>query len=62
MTVGTTEREIVLSDEKSFTVEAAVNNQNDIVYAKSSAVIDESVRTVIPPTKVVFPHGVGCSI
>ena len=28
------------------TIEASVNNQNDRVYAKSSAVIDESVRTV----------------
>ena len=29
------------SDEKIFTIEASVNNQNDRVYSKCSAVIDE---------------------
>ena len=43
---GTAEQEIVLSDEKPFIIVASVNNQKDRVYAKSSAVIDESVRTV----------------
>lgn len=43
---GTAEREIVFSDEKLFTIEATVNNQNDRVYAKSSADIDDSVRIV----------------
>ena len=34
------------SDEKLFTIEATVNNQNDKVYAKSLAGIDDSVKTV----------------
>ena len=44
MKSGTTDKEIIFSDE--FTIEATVNNQNDRVYAKSSAVVDESMRTV----------------
>ena len=46
MKAGTTEREIVFSDEKLFTIEASVNNQNVRVHAKSSIVIDEFVRSV----------------
>ena len=44
--VGTTEQEIIFSDEKLFTIEAQINNQNDRVYAKSSADIEHSMRTV----------------
>ena len=40
---STAEREIVLSDEKLLTIVASVNNLNDRVYAKSSAVVDVSV-------------------
>ena len=43
---GMAEREIVFYDEKIFTVELTVNNQNDRVYAKSSAYTDDSPRTV----------------
>ena len=43
---GTAEREFFFADENLFTIEASVNNQNERVYAKPSAVIDESVRTV----------------
>ena len=44
---GTAEPEIdYFSDEQLFTIEAIVNNQNDRVYAKSLADIDNSVRTV----------------
>ncbi|XP_076042036.1 uncharacterized protein LOC143025940 [Oratosquilla oratoria] len=42
----TAAQEIIFSDEKLFTIEAQFNNQNDRVYAKSSADIKDSVRTV----------------
>ena len=45
--VSTAEREIVFfSDEKLFTIKDYVNSQSYKVYAKSSAVVDEFVRTV----------------
>ena len=46
---GAAEREIVFffSDEKLFTIEATVNNQKVRVYAKPSADVDDSVRTVV---------------
>ena len=43
---GTTEQDIVFSDEKLRTIKPCVHNQNDRVYAESSAVINESVKTV----------------
>ena len=43
---GTAQRENTFSDEKLFTIEATVHNQNDRDYAKSSGDIDDSVRTV----------------
>ena len=43
---GTTKREIVFSDEKLFTIETSVKNQNDRVYLNSLAFIHESVITV----------------
>ena len=36
----------LFSDEKLFTIEGTVDNQNDRFYAKSSADIGDSVRTV----------------
>ena len=44
--VGMAEQEIIFSDEKLFTIEASINNQNDRFYAKSSADIKDSVKTV----------------
>ena len=43
---GTAERENVFFDEKPFTIQATVNNQKDRVYPKSSADIDDFLRTV----------------
>ena len=43
--VGTAKQEIVFF-KQLFTIEASVKHQNDRVYAKFSAIIDESVRTV----------------
>ena len=39
--------------EIEFTIEASVNNQNYRLYGKSSAVIDEFIRTV-------YHHSAGC--
>ena len=43
---GTEDRQIVFYNQKRFTIEPSVKNQNDRVYEKYSAVINEFVRTV----------------
>ena len=40
------EKSFFFSDEKLFTIKDYVNSQSYKVYAKSSAVVDEFVRTV----------------
>jgi len=46
LNAGTAEQNIVLSDEKLFIIDATVNNHINRLYAKSSAEIDNFVRTV----------------